>query len=74
MKKRIGSNFYRKRVWTLLEPANENDKASKITDIFLVTLIFFNILMVILETVDSLFINYKDFFKYFEFRIWNFSN
>ncbi|MBD23017.1 MAG: potassium channel protein [Alphaproteobacteria bacterium] len=66
MKKRIGSNFYRKRVWTLLEPANENDKASKITDIFLVTLIFFNILMVILETVDSLFINYKDFFKYFE--------
>ena len=35
-----------------LEPANENDNFSKIVDIFLVTLIFFNILMVILETVD----------------------
>ena len=30
---------FRKRVWTLLEPAAEDDKASKITDIFLVTLI-----------------------------------
>ena len=49
MDKTITSNFYRKRVWTLLEPANEKDKASRITDIFLVTLIFLNILMVILE-------------------------
>ena len=58
---------FRKRVWTLLEPAAEDDKASRITDIFLVTLIFFNILMVILETVESLYINYKTFFKYFEY-------
>ena len=29
-----GSNFFRKRVWTLLEPATEEDKASRITDIF----------------------------------------
>ena len=40
MNKKIDPNFYRNRVWTLLEPANETDKASKITDIFLVTLIF----------------------------------
>lgn len=67
MDKTITSNFYRKRVWTLLEPANEKDKASRITDIFLVTLIFFNILMVILETVESLYTNYNSFFRYFEF-------
>ena len=66
MNKKIDPNFYRNRVWTLLEPANETDKASKITDIFLVTLIFFNILMVILETVENLYINYKTFFRYFE--------
>jgi len=67
MNKTITSNFYRKRVWTLLEPADEKDVASRITDIFLVTLIFFNILMVILETVESLYANYNSFFRYFEF-------
>ena len=61
MIKTIKSNFFRKRVWTLLEPANEKDKASRITDIFLVTLIFFNILMVILETVENLYTNYNSF-------------
>ena len=56
----------RKRVWTLLEPANDSDKLSKFVDIFLVTLIFFNILMVILETVDELYNQYQVQFKYFE--------
>lgn len=67
MNKTKNPNFYRKRVWTLLEPADEKDKASRITDIFLVTLIFFNILMVILETVENLYMNYNSFFRYFEF-------
>ena len=31
MDKTITSNFYRKRVWTLLEPANEKDKANRST-------------------------------------------
>ena len=66
MNKKTGLKPIRKRVWTLLEPANEDDKASRITDIFLVSLIFFNILMVILETVESLYLNYKTFFWYFE--------
>ncbi|MBS92051.1 MAG: potassium channel protein [Rickettsiales bacterium] len=66
MKSQNIPDFSRKRVWSLLEPASENDKLSKIIDIFLVTLIFFNILMVILETVEELYINYKAFFKYFE--------
>ena len=60
-------NLYRKRIWTLLEPANENDKLSKIVDIFLVSLIFFNILSVILETVDVLYLSYKNYFRYFEY-------
>ncbi len=66
MKFQKNPNFSRKRVWSLLEPANENDKFSKIVDVFLVSLIFFNILMVILETVDELYLNYRIFFKYFE--------
>ena len=52
----------RSRVWSLLEPAVENDNFSKIVDIFLVTLIFLNILMVILETVDFLYLKYAIFF------------
>ncbi len=59
-------NFSRKRVWSLLEPANENDNFSRIVDVFLVSLIFFNILMVILETVEELYTHYRVFFKYFE--------
>ena len=59
-------NFSRKRVWSLLEPANENDNFSRIVDVFLVSLIFFNILMVILETVEELYMDYRIFFKYFE--------
>ena len=30
----IWFKFFQKRVWTLLEPATEEDKASRITDIF----------------------------------------
>ena len=61
MNKKKVQVFTEKEFGPFLEPANESDKASKITDIFLVTLIFFNILMVILETVDSLYTNYKTF-------------
>ena len=58
--------IYRKRVWTILEPADEKDSLSKFIDIFLVCLIFFNILMVILETVETLYLQYEKHFKYFE--------
>ena len=63
------NNFlkYRKRTWTLLEPASDSDKLSRIVDIFLVSLIFFNILSVILETVDFLFLKYEKQFLYFEY-------
>ena len=56
----------RNRVWKLLEPAEDNDNLSKFIDIFLVNLIFFNILMVILETVETLYFKYKLWFIYFE--------
>ena len=59
-------NLNRKRVWKLLEPAENKDNLSKFIDIFLVNLIFFNILMVILETVDTLYFRYKLWFIYFE--------
>ena len=58
--------IYRKRVWTILEPADEKDSLSKFIDIFLVCLIFFNILTVILETVETLYLQYEKHFKYFE--------
>jgi voltage-gated potassium channel len=58
--------IYRKRAWTILEPADEKDSLSKFIDIFLVCLIFFNILMVILETVETLYLQYEKHFKYFE--------
>ena len=59
-------NLSRNRVWKLLEPAEDNDNLSKFIDIFLVNLIFFNILMVILETVETLYFKYKLWFIYFE--------
>ena len=54
----------RNRVWKLLEPAEDHDNLSKFIDIFLVNLIFFNILMVILETVETLYFRYKPWFIY----------
>ncbi len=57
----------RQRCWELLEPGEENDRISKNIDIFLLGLISLNILSVILETVDSLFNQYKFLFQYFEF-------
>ena len=59
-------NLTRNRVWKLLEPAEDNDNFSKFIDIFLVNLIFFNILVVILETVETLYLKYKLWFIYFE--------
>ena len=51
----------------LLEPAKENDVLSKFVDIFLLVLIFLNVLMVILETVDDLFLHYYKLFRIFEY-------
>lgn len=51
----------------LLEPAKENNVLSRFVDIFLLILIFLNVLMVILETIEDLFLNYSKFFRMFEY-------
>ena len=56
----------RKRLWEILERGNENDKVSVYTDIFLITLIILNITAVLLETVDSIYAEYKFEFLLFE--------
>ena len=56
----------RKRIWEILEKGNSNDKVSFYTDIFLIALIVFNIIAVLLETVDSIYSNYALEFLIFE--------
>ena len=51
----------------MLEPGAEGDVLSKVVDLFLLTLITLNVFSVILETVDSIYIEFKVFFNYFEF-------
>ena len=56
----------RKRIWEILEKSNSNDKVSFYTDIFLITLIIFNIVAVLLETVESIYSRYALEFLIFE--------
>ena len=56
----------RKRIWEILEKGNSNDKVSFYTDIFLITLIVFNIIAVLLETVESIYSKYALEFLIFE--------
>ena len=56
----------RKRIWEILEKGNSNDKVSFYTDIFLITLIIFNIVAVLLETVESIYSSYALEFLIFE--------
>ena len=56
----------RKRIWEVLEKGNSHDKTSFYIDIFLISLILLNIIAVLLETVDSIYIQYKIPFLIFE--------
>ena len=56
----------RKRIWEILEKGNSQDKISFYTDIFLINLIVFNIIAVLLETVDSIYSVYSLEFLIFE--------
>ena len=56
----------RKRIWEILEKGNSNDNVSLYTDIFLITLIIFNIVAVLLETVESIYSRYALEFLIFE--------
>ena len=62
----MNKNSLRKRIWEILEKGNSNDKVSFYTDIFLISLIVFNIIAVLLETVDSIYSKYTLEFLIFE--------
>jgi len=62
----MNKNTLRRRIWEVLERGNPNDKVSFYTDIFLITLIIFNIIAVLLETVDSIYSVYSLEFLIFE--------
>ena len=54
------------RIFELLEVAHPDDTASRVTDLFLFVLIAFNVLAVILETVDDLAAQFAPIFLFFE--------
>ncbi len=56
----------KKRLFEILEKAQDGDLSSKIFDIFISILICLNITAVILETVEILSINYRKYFDLFE--------
>lgn len=56
----------KKRVYEIIEKSKTGDSASKIFDIFIITLILTNVVVIILESVKSLSSNYQLFFRLFE--------
>lgn len=57
---------YKNRIWEILDVGAGDDLLSKIFDFFLISLIFLNILAVVLESVDSLRESYGIYFFWFE--------
>ena len=55
----------KEKVHRIFEPASEGDLSSKAFDIFLIVVIFLNVLAVILESVVSISVAYSGFFKIF---------
>ncbi len=66
IKQAMNKKSIRKRIWEILEKGDPNDKVSFYTDIFLISLIIFNIIAVLLETVDSIYSLYSFEFLVFE--------
>ena len=58
---------FQRRLMEILEQATDRDRASKICDVFITTLVLCNILSVILESVSSLQAVYGQYFDLFEF-------
>ncbi|MBU6999207.1 MAG: ion transporter [Theionarchaea archaeon] len=54
------------RLYQILEVASENDPLSRLFDVFIMALIFLNVLAVVLETVESIFAVYESVFYAFE--------
>lgn len=60
-------NLIRREIIDNLDVAREGDVSSKITDLFLMTLIVLNVFAVVLETVDSIYNEYSQYFVWFEY-------
>ncbi len=56
----------RRRVYQILERAEEGDRLSLFVDVFLITLIVLSAAAVILESVTALYAGYREFFFWFE--------
>jgi voltage-gated potassium channel len=56
----------KRRLYEILEVASPGDKLSRIFDIFIITLIFLNVIAIILETLEKLSLQFSGFFKAFE--------
>lgn len=57
----------RKWAYNLLEPAISGNKAAKAIEVLLISLIFLNIVAIILESVQSIEADYREFFHSLEF-------
>ena len=58
---------FQRRLMEILEQATDKDRASKLCDVFITTLVLCNILAIILESVSSLQAVYGQYFDLFEF-------
>jgi voltage-gated potassium channel len=56
----------RRRTWEIVEAAKPGDKASRVFDITILTLIFFNVLAVIIGSVHSVMERWGEFLELFE--------
>lgn len=54
------------RTYEILEVAVPDDKLSRIFDIFIIILIFLNVVAIILETIEKLSLQFSAFFRIFE--------
>ncbi len=59
----VGVLSKKEKIYKILEPAFERDLSSKAFDIFLIIVIFLNVLAVILESVKSIGVAYSGLFN-----------
>ena len=63
----IGRGELRTRVYAILELAEAGDWRSKVFDYFIISLIFINVLAVIVGSIDSVSVRFDAFLRYLEF-------
>jgi len=56
----------KRRFYEILEVASPSDKPSRVFDIFITTLIFLNVIAIILETIEKLSLQFPASFRIFE--------